>query len=180
MTKEYIHAGAWIYIGLIPTFWSAIALIAPLGSALWWHNRAGGRDPSSREQLAYQDAIELLQANSEEPLPRPGHWFVIDTPQPDAAVVGSALMLSRGLLETEHLPAVLAHELGHLATPDGRLTGGGGHHRCPSCVDGGDDLLGIDALEVDRCRSQVCMAELALDDVQRYALPRELKGVGMA
>ena len=113
---------AWIYIGLIPTAWSVLALITSLGSAWWWHTRAGGRDPSSREQLAYQDAIELLQANSEEPLPRPGHWFVIDTPQPDAAVVGNALMLSRGLLETEHLPAVLAHELGHLATPDGRLT----------------------------------------------------------
>jgi len=31
-------------------------------------------------------------------------------------------MLSRGLLESDHLPAVLAHELGHLATPDGKLT----------------------------------------------------------
>jgi Zn-dependent protease with chaperone function len=31
-------------------------------------------------------------------------------------------MLSRGLMESDHLPAVLAHELGHLATPDGRLT----------------------------------------------------------
>jgi Zn-dependent protease with chaperone function len=31
-------------------------------------------------------------------------------------------MLSGGLLESDHLPAVLAHELGHLATPDGRLT----------------------------------------------------------
>jgi hypothetical protein len=32
-------------------------------------------------------------------------------------------------------------------------------------VDGGDDLLGIDALKVDRRRSEVCMTELALDDV---------------
>jgi Zn-dependent protease with chaperone function len=31
-------------------------------------------------------------------------------------------MLSRGLLESEFLPAVLAHELGHLASPDGKLT----------------------------------------------------------
>jgi hypothetical protein len=43
--------------------------------------------------------------------------------------------------------------------------GGGGHHRGASCVDGGDDLFGVDALEVDRCRSEICMAELALDDV---------------
>jgi Zn-dependent protease with chaperone function len=47
---------------------------------------------------------------------------VLDTPEPDAAVVGDALMLSRGLLEGPHLPAVLAHELGHLGSPDGRLT----------------------------------------------------------
>jgi Zn-dependent protease with chaperone function len=46
---------------------------------------------------------------------------VLDTPQPDAAVCGSTLMLSRGLLESEHLPAVLAHKLGHLGS-DGRLT----------------------------------------------------------
>jgi hypothetical protein len=47
---------------------------------------------------------------------------VLDIPQPDAAVCGNALMLSRGVLESEDLPAVLAHELGHLATSDGRLT----------------------------------------------------------
>ncbi len=57
--------------------------------------------------------------------------------------------------------------------------GGGGHHRSPSCVDGGDDLLGVDALKVDRCRSEVRMAELALDDVQRYALSSELDRVSM-
>lgn len=72
--------------------------------------------------VEYDDAVELLQANSESPLPLPGAWFVIDVPHPDAAVVGNTLMLSRGLLETDHVPAVLAHELGHLGTPDGRLT----------------------------------------------------------
>jgi Zn-dependent protease with chaperone function len=49
-------------------------------------------------------------------------WFVLDNPRPDAAVCGNALMLSRGLLETDHVPAVLAHELGHLGSPDARLT----------------------------------------------------------
>lgn len=115
-------SGGWVWVALIPTFWSMLALVTPLGSAWWWRTRAGGREPSSREQLAFKDAVELLQANSDSPLPVPKHWFVIDTPHPDAAAVGDALMLSRGLLETEHLPAVLAHELGHLATPDGRLT----------------------------------------------------------
>jgi Zn-dependent protease with chaperone function len=115
-------SSTWVYIALIPTFWSMLALLTPIGSAWWWQIRAGGREPSTREQLAYQDAIEMLQANSDTPLLLPKRWFVLDNPYPDAAVIGNALMLSRGLLETEHLPAVLAHELGHLATPDGRLT----------------------------------------------------------
>jgi hypothetical protein len=46
-------------------------------------------------------------------------------------------------------------------------------------VDGGDDLLGVDALKVDRCCSEVRMAELALDDVQRYSLPGELDRMSM-
>jgi Zn-dependent protease with chaperone function len=47
---------------------------------------------------------------------------VLDYPELDAAVCGNALMLSRGLIESEYLAAVLAHELGHLATSDGKLT----------------------------------------------------------
>jgi hypothetical protein len=40
----------------------------------------------------------------------------------------------------------------------GRLeleSGAGRHHRCPACVDGGDDLLGVDALEVDAGGAEV-------------------------
>jgi Zn-dependent protease with chaperone function len=117
-----VPAGELDNLALIPTLWSVIALATPVGSGWWWRQRIGGRQPSQREQLAYADAIELLQANSATPLPTPGVWFVLDTHEPDAAVLGDALMLSRGLLESPHLPAVLAHELGHLATPDGRVT----------------------------------------------------------
>src|SRR5215210_4644429 len=47
--------------------------------------------------------------------------------------------------------------------------GGGAHHRCPAGVDGGDDLFGVDALQVDRGGAEVGGAELALDDVERDA-----------
>ena len=114
--------GTWTELGAIPTVLSVIALLTPIGTGWWWKQRSGGRRPSERERLAYQDAIELLQTHASEPLPLPGSWFVLDTPTSDAAVCGSTLMLSRGLLESDHLPAVIAHELGHLATPDGRLT----------------------------------------------------------
>jgi Zn-dependent protease with chaperone function len=109
-------------IALIPTGWSVLALMTPFGGGWWWAQNMGGRDPSQREQLAYQDAVEHLQAQSSGPLRLPGFWFVLDEPLPDAAVCGNTLMLSRGLLESEYLPAVLAHELGHLDSSDGKLT----------------------------------------------------------
>ncbi len=111
-----------VVLGFAPTVWSMLALLTPVGSGWWWRTRAGGRHPSTREIAVYQDAIDLLQGNTTRPLALPASWFVLDTPQPDAGVCGNSLMLSRGLLESEDLPAVLAHELGHLATPDGRLT----------------------------------------------------------
>ena len=112
----------WMWLGLLPTMWAAFALITPYGAGWWWKQRIGGRSPSQREQVSYRDAIDLLQSHTPDPLPLPSMWFVLDTHVPDAAVNGQTLMLSRGLLESDHLPAVLAHELGHLATPDGRLT----------------------------------------------------------
>ncbi len=72
----------WLYLALLPTGWSMLALITPIGSAWWWQTRAGGREPSQREQLTYDDAVELLQAHTDTPLPLPKRWFVIDTPNP--------------------------------------------------------------------------------------------------
>jgi Zn-dependent protease with chaperone function len=109
-------------VALIPTGWSVLALITPFGGGWWWAQNMGGRDPSQREQLVYQDAVEHLQTQAPQGLRLPGFWFVLDEPLPDAAVCGNTLMLSRGLLESEYLPAVLAHELGHLHSSDGKLT----------------------------------------------------------
>jgi Zn-dependent protease with chaperone function len=115
-------AGGYMKLGLIPTGWAAIALITPFGGGWWWRQNMGGREPSEREQVAYDDALEILAGESRQPLRLPSTWFVIDTPHPDAAVCGHTLLLSRGLLESEFLPAVIAHELGHLNSSDGKLT----------------------------------------------------------
>jgi Zn-dependent protease with chaperone function len=105
-------------LALVPTGWSIFALITPRGGGWWWRASLGGREPSARERAAYEDALALLQA----PGRGPARWFVIDTPLPDAAVCGETLMLSRGLLESEYLAAVLAHELAHVNSSDGKLT----------------------------------------------------------
>jgi hypothetical protein len=46
-------------------------------------------------------------------------------------------------------------------------------------VHGLDDLVGVDALQVDRGHAEVAVSELALDDVEWRDLVRELKGVGV-
>jgi len=109
-------------LALIPTAWSLFALITPLGGGWWWRTNMGGREPSERERSAYCDALELLSGHASHTLREPSGWFVIDSPQPDAAVCGDTLMVSRGLFESEYLPAVLAHELGHLNSSDDKLT----------------------------------------------------------
>jgi Zn-dependent protease with chaperone function len=109
-------------LALIPTSWAIFALITPLGGGLWWRTNMGGRPPSERERVAYDEALLELREQAATPFQQPSRWFVLDTPEPDAALCGDTLALSRGLFETSYLQAVLAHELGHLNTSDGRLT----------------------------------------------------------
>jgi Zn-dependent protease with chaperone function len=115
-------ANRFLDLGLIPTAWAALALISPLGGGWWWRQNLGGRRPTPEERVACEEAFASLSERAVRPLSRPASWFVLDYPELDAAVCGSSLMLSRGLIESEYLPAVLAHELGHLATSDGKLT----------------------------------------------------------
>jgi hypothetical protein len=44
-------------------------------------------------------------------------------------------------------------------------------------VDSLDDLVGVDALAVDRRDAQVAVTKLALDDVERHALAQQLQYV---
>jgi hypothetical protein len=117
-----LSSNVCLLIALAPTLSSVFALINPVGSGWWWRQHEGGREPSQREQLAYQDAVEHLQAHSpEEPLPLPKAWFVLDLNEPATGVVGHALMFSRGLMEMD-VAEVLSHELHHLGSLDGRIT----------------------------------------------------------
>ena len=58
--------------------------------------------------------------------------------------------------------------------------GSGRHHRAASGADGGDDLFGVDALQVYGRRAEVGVAELPLDDVEGNAFAGELDCVGVA
>jgi Zn-dependent protease with chaperone function len=105
---------AW-FAAAVPLVWSALALIIPGGGWLW-RRRLGARQPTADEEGAVLDAIEIL-GYAEPPLVQ-----VVDQPLPVALTRGRTLVLSRTLIEIESVPAVLAHELGHLVSLDARLT----------------------------------------------------------
>ena len=97
---------------------SLCVLASPWASGWWWRFRVGGREPSEREQEAFKDAMGVLERHASDELARPRDWFVLDLPDPEAAVCGRSLMLTHALLESPYLTAVLAHEFGHLASLD--------------------------------------------------------------
>lgn len=114
-----VHTLAWI-IGYGPLILSFATLLLPLGGWLWVQ-QSGGRSPSERERLLYEDALAILR-QAYPGLRPPRRWFVLDEPSVNAAAYADTLMLTRGLLESGFLEPVLAHELGHLNSSDARLT----------------------------------------------------------
>jgi Zn-dependent protease with chaperone function len=113
----------WIALAaaLFPSVWSVLALAYPLGTGWLWQAQSGGRSPSSRESEVFTDALAVLLAPHPDTKP-PRRWFVLDEGDMNASVLGDALMVHRGLLDSPDLTPVLAHELGHLNSTDGRLT----------------------------------------------------------
>ena len=114
-----LHVVAWI-IGYGPLILSVATLLLPLGGWLWMQ-QSGGRTPSERERLIYEDALAIL-TQADPSLRPPRRWFVLDAPSINAAAYADTLMLTRGLLESGFLEPVLGHELGHLNSSDARLT----------------------------------------------------------
>ena len=110
---------AW-FAAFAPLAWSLLGLLFP-GRGGLWSRRLGARRASADEATAIDAAIELLRA-SDPTLLDPRAVYVLDDPLPLAAARGEAVLLSRGLLEFDSLPAALAHELGHIDSLDGRLT----------------------------------------------------------
>jgi hypothetical protein len=99
-----------------PYLRSIAALVLPLPAGPFLRQSAGARTPSARERAALGNAFSLLPGGV-----APGSVLVIDGPDEHAWVLGCTLFVERGLLESPHLAAVMAHEAGHLATGDGRV-----------------------------------------------------------
>ena len=154
-----------LLIGFGPLLSSLLSLIRPVGAGSYWRTRVGGRAPSDRERLIYDEVLETLRER--DPGMRvPRSWFVIDDLQVNGAVLGDTLMLSTGTLMDVALEPVLAHELGHLNAIDGRMTVALNRIALPANLfarvdraigEGGGCLVGLFAIA-----GWICSGELAL------------------
>lgn len=103
--------------------WAAAGWLRPRAAPKWRRRAAGLRAPSPTEM----DRIRGALARVEEAAGRvgrsfvpPRHVWVEDLPHCNAWVSGADLAVTRGLLASDDLDAVLAHEAGHLAGPEAR------------------------------------------------------------
>jgi Zn-dependent protease with chaperone function len=103
-----------------PILWSALAMMGLEGGGGLARMRMGAREPSERERRAIEEACALLAG----PVDAPRAVFVLDAPDRQAAVIGQTIYLHRELIADPALPAVLAHELGHVNAVGGHRRGG--------------------------------------------------------
>jgi Zn-dependent protease with chaperone function len=113
-----------LVIAFAPLAVSLLALICPPLilpiDGRWWEISSGGRPPEQDEQEAFQNAIDELREYDPK-LRIPRHWFVAEEHERNAAAYAKTMRVDRGLLESPYAAAVIAHELGHLNSSDGKL-----------------------------------------------------------
>lgn len=109
----------WIVVGAYFA-WATAALIYPLGAGRFLADGIGARRPTTEEADAYRDAMGSLPLERVKVLPK---WlYVLDSHELNAAVVGDVIIINRTVFDSEHLTAVIAHELGHLNSMDIRVS----------------------------------------------------------
>jgi Zn-dependent protease with chaperone function len=110
-----------VVLALAPLAFSALTLLVPDRSGWWFAQQIGARKPSERETVAYESALETLRESGIS-FRAPRFFYVLDENTMNAAALGALLVINRPLLDSDYLTAVLAHELGHLNTPDAKVT----------------------------------------------------------
>lgn len=109
-----------LFIACGPIVLSILTALGLTGGFLLTRWKLGARDASSREKTYIHRAIGEI-ASVAPKVQSADHYFVIDTFGESASIVGSTIYINRDMIESEYLPAVLAHELGHLENGDSYL-----------------------------------------------------------
>ncbi|MFN3372972.1 MAG: M48 family metalloprotease [Chloroflexus sp.] len=101
-----------------PPCYSLLAWVGPPGGNRVMRWKVRGRAPTITEQAILAEAFRALAHRGIAP---PRFVYTVDQPDLNAYVIGHTLYLHRDTYTSPHLPAILAHEMGHYHTSDGRL-----------------------------------------------------------
>jgi Zn-dependent protease with chaperone function len=104
--------------GIGPPCYSLLAWFGPPGGHWIVRWKLQGRRPTITEQMILTNALRVLANRG---IPPPDFIYILDQPGLNAGVIGHTLYIHRELLDSPHLAAVLAHEMGHYHSSDGRL-----------------------------------------------------------
>jgi Zn-dependent protease with chaperone function len=107
-------------VTLAPVLFSIATFFLPGGFFLR-RFALGAREPSYRERQSVNAVIDELDAAVQGKLKLPRTFYVIDKLSREAHVIGTTLYLTRGALTSPYLAALIAHNLGHIKSIDGRL-----------------------------------------------------------
>ena len=130
---RWVLEGAWLalrysvlaalLVGFWPILMSLWHVIFPIGrtGAAARNARRWAHEPTRAELAKIMDALGHIHAMAGGRVAAPSAWLVLDEPTPDAYTLGSTVYLSWAAIEGEHLPGIMAHELGHIAHKDGDL-----------------------------------------------------------
>lgn len=106
-----------LVVGYAPLIWSALNVLGLPGGGFATRRSLGARVLSQREQTALQQALGQLPGTT----PSPRWVYALDMPDLNAFVIGKALYIAQPLFYSPYLAGVVAHELGHLNSSDGRF-----------------------------------------------------------
>lgn len=104
-----------------PLLWSFANLLGLRGGNRFTPWALGARRPSDRERDAIVQALTTIRTRAQRHIQGPSHWYVIDAIEERAFVIGTTLYVTRQLLRSKHLTALLAHELGFVNAISGRM-----------------------------------------------------------
>ena len=103
--------------------WAATGWLRPRSAPKWRRKAAGLRAPSPSEMDLIRGALARVEAAADRAgrqFVAPRHVWIEDGPHLNAWVGGADLAVTGGLLRSDDLTAVLAHEAGHLVGPEAR------------------------------------------------------------
>jgi Zn-dependent protease with chaperone function len=110
-----------LLISFAPLFLSIYSLAFFTSGAFLTRVMLGARDPSRWETERIRLARDYIINTTREKVWAPQAYYIIDSNEDNAFLVGTTLYLSRSIARSDLLPAILAHQYGHLNNGDGKL-----------------------------------------------------------